>query len=43
MVERGDIDAAVEHLMGALGVWENADKGFEPARQARAKLAELRG
>lgn len=41
MAERGDIDAAVEHLMGALAVWENADEGFEPARQARAKLAEL--
>lgn len=41
MEARGDIDAAVEHLGSALAVWEYADEEFEPARRARAKLAEL--
>lgn len=40
MEARGDIDAAVEHLGSAIAVWENADEDFEPARRARAKLAE---
>ena len=43
MEARGDSEAAVEHLMSALAVWENADEDFEPARETRAKLAALRG
>ena len=43
MEARGAIDAAVEHLRNALVVWENADGDFAPAREARAKLAELIG
>lgn len=39
----GDIAGAVEHLRSALAAWENADAGFEPARAAREKLAELGG
>ncbi len=39
----GDVEAAAEHLMSALAVWENADEDFEPARETRAKLAELGG
>lgn len=38
---RGDAGGAVEHLEQALVAWENADGDFEPAREARAKLAEL--
>ena len=41
MEARGDTKAAVDHLMSALAIWENADEDFEPARRARAKLAEL--
>ena len=41
MERREDLGAAVEHLTSALTVWENADEDFEPAQQARAKLAEL--
>ena len=37
-----DLDGAVEHLESALAAWENADENYEPARQARAKLEELR-
>lgn len=40
---RGDRAGAVEHLERALAAWENADEIFEPAREARAKLAELEG
>ncbi|MDE2793269.1 MAG: tetratricopeptide repeat protein [Gemmatimonadota bacterium] len=40
---RGDVAGAVEHLERALEAWENADEDYEPARAARAKLAELRG
>ena len=40
---RGDTARAVEHLERALAAWENADGDFEPARQAREKLAELGG
>jgi len=43
MEARGDIDAAVAHLRSALAVWENADGDFAPARDTRAKLAELVG
>ncbi len=43
MEARGDIEDAVEHLRGALAVWENADGDYRPAREARAKLAELGG
>lgn len=38
---QGDVAEAVEHLRSALVVWENADEDFEPAREAREKLAEL--
>ena len=40
---RGETEGAVEHLKRALAAWENADETFEPAREARAKLAELGG
>ena len=40
---RGEIEGAVEHLRSALRVWENADRDYPPAREARAKLAELGG
>ena len=40
---RGDVGGAVEHLRSALAAWENADETFEPAREAREKLAELGG
>ena len=40
---KGDIEGAVEHLRSALAVWENADRDYEPAREARRKLAELGG
>ena len=43
MEARGDVGSAVEHLRSALAAWENADGDFEPARQAREKLAELGG
>ncbi len=43
MEARGDTAGAVEHLESALAAWENADGDFEPAREARAKLAELGG
>ena len=39
---RNVLDGAVEHLRRALAAWENADEDYEPAWQARAKLAELR-
>ncbi|WP_420635999.1 tetratricopeptide repeat protein [Candidatus Palauibacter sp.] len=38
---RGDAAGAVEHLRSALAAWESADESFEPAREARALLAEL--
>ena len=40
---RGDTAGAVAHLERALLAWEPADESFEPAREARAKLAELNG
>ena len=40
---RGDIEGAVSHLGRALAAWEPADESFEPAREARAKLAALEG
>ena len=40
---RGEIEGAVEHLRSALRVWANADGDYAPAREARAKLAELGG
>ena len=43
MEARGDIEDAVERLRSALAVWENADGDYRPAREARAKLAELGG
>ena len=39
----GDVEGAREHLRSALAAWEPADAAFEPAREARAKLAELDG
>jgi len=41
--QKGNVAGAVEHLRGALAAWENADEVFQPARDAREKLAELRG
>lgn len=38
-----NLDGALEHLRTALAAWENADEDYEPARQARAKLEQLRG
>lgn len=38
----GDVHGAVEHVRSALAAWENADEDYEPARQAQAKLEELR-
>ena len=40
---RGDTGGAVTHLEKALAAWEPADESFEPAREARAKLAALAG
>ena len=40
---RGDTAGADEHLRSAMAAWENADASFEPAREARRKLAELGG
>ena len=40
---RGDTAGAKAHLESALAAWEPADAAFEPAREARAKLAELEG
>lgn len=37
-----NLDGALEHLRTALAAWENADEDYEPARQARAKLENLR-
>ena len=39
----GDTAEALDHLRTSLGVWEEADRNFPAAREARAKLAELRG
>ena len=41
METQGNPAAAVEHLMSAFAVWENADDDFEPAQQVGAKLVEL--
>ena len=38
---RGDTAGAKAHLGSALAAWEPADASFEPAREARTKLAEL--
>ena len=43
MEERGDTVGAIEHLQSALAAWENADESYEPAQEARSKLAELGG
>ncbi len=40
---RGDAAGAVEHLKAALVAWETADETYEPAREARSRLAELEG
>ena len=40
---KSDAAGAVEHLRRALAAWENADEAFEPAREAREKLAALGG
>lgn len=39
----GDMESAREHVLSALTAWEPADESFEPAREARAKLADLSG
>ena len=39
----GDSEGAREHVRSALTAWEPADTSFEPAREARAKLAGLSG
>ena len=39
---RDDVEGAAEHVSNALAAWENADEDYEPARQAQAKLEELR-
>lgn len=39
----GDMEGALEHVQSALTAWEPADESFEPAREARAKLADLSG
>ncbi len=43
LAAKGDVSGAIEHLRAALRAWENADEVFEPAREAREKLAELGG
>ena len=40
---KGDVAEAVEHLRAALAAWENADAIFQPAHDAREKLAALGG
>ena len=40
---KGDVGRAVEHLRAALAAWENADAIFQPAHDAREKLAALGG
>ncbi len=42
-IDRGSRDAAVAHLEKALLVWAEADAGYQPAEDARAALAALRG
>jgi tetratricopeptide (TPR) repeat protein len=37
----GDREQAVQHLNIALEVWKDADAGFEPAQNVRAKMAAL--
>ena len=39
----GDTAGVAAHLRSALAAWEPADASFEPAREARAMLAELEG
>ncbi len=39
--DKGDRVRALQHLRIALDVWSAADPAFEPAQEARAKLAEL--
>ncbi|HSG81462.1 MAG TPA: tetratricopeptide repeat protein, partial [Gemmatimonadota bacterium] len=39
----GDRRSAIEHLTSALEVWEAAEPQYEPAHEAREKLAELSG
>ena len=41
--DRGDTAGAATHVRSALAAWEPADAAFQPARQARAMLAELEG
>jgi tetratricopeptide (TPR) repeat protein len=37
----GDTAEAIDHLRTSLGVWEESDPDFPPARAARRELAEL--
>ena len=39
----GDTAGAAAHLRSALAAWQPADASFEPAREARAMLADLEG
>ena len=39
----GDTAGAAAHLRSALAAWQPADPSFEPAREARAMLADLEG
>ena len=43
LVARGDTAGAKAHVVSALAAWKPADPSFEPAREARAMLAELEG
>ena len=43
LAAKAEVPPAIEHLRAALRAWENADEVFEPASEARAKLAELGG
>ena len=40
---RSDVAGAIEHVRAPLAAWEHADEAFEPAREAREKLAALGG
>ena len=41
--QKGNVAGAVEYLRAALAAWETADEVFQPARDAREKLAALGG
>lgn len=39
----GETDRAITHLERALAMWAEADPDFQPAQEARAEMAKLRG